>query len=319
MIGNKKALAALVILTILISSIMFLNSCTMMSELSAASGYAAVQGPEFEVYTGLKRTIAVLPFEDNTSLGESKAGEAASAMILGVLSRSGRFIIVERSNLEEVISEQALGQSGAITLESAVQAGRISGVQAIVLGSVESLDYSYNRKDLDSEKKDWGISLMGSRGFAEINCRLVDVVTGEILFSGRASGSHLRPGLGIRTEEFDINDEHSLDETVVGVSLRKAANKMAADIVESVDRIRWYGKVIKSVEGNIYITPGINNGLEIGTRLRIIPFTIRDDIEDIETAESIAEIEVTGFVGTRLATAQLVSGSEIKSGYIVLE
>ena len=162
-----------------------LTSCSMMSEMSAMRGYAAVSGPEFEPYHGLKRRIAVLQFDDQTDLGAGKAGSAVTDMIMGVLARSGRFVVVERSELNVVLGEQALGQSGAMTLESAITAGRLGGVQALILGRVEELEHEYHRRDLESEEKDWGIALMGSFGLAELYCRVVDVASGEILFSER--------------------------------------------------------------------------------------------------------------------------------------
>ena len=308
---------------IIIGSFIFymisITSCTMMSELSARGEYASAQGPSFATYSGLKRTIAVLPFEDNTELGRGKAGEAVADMILGVLTRSGRYIVVERSQLDQVLNEQALGQSGAVSMESAVEAGRIKGVQALVLGRLEALEHSFNRKDLDSKDKDWGISLMGSLGKAEVFCQVVDVATGEILFSDRASGSQVRPGFGFRNEDVDLKDEHSLDESVVGISLRKAANKLSEKIVYAVNNIRWYGKVIKIMQDKVYITPGKTCGVKVGTRFKIIPYSINDDPDEIETAPTIAEIQIDGFVGTQVSTAQIESGSGIQEGFLVIE
>jgi len=288
-----------------------------MTEMSARRGFGAASGPEFESYHGLKRRIAVLQFEDDTDLGAGKAGSAATDMIISVLARSGRFVIVERSELETILQEQTLGQSGAMTFESAISAGRLSGVQALVLGRVESLQYEYSRKDLDSDDKDWGLSLMGSLGLAELNCRVVDVTSGEMLFSDRASGSQIRPGFGVRTEDFNLEDEHSIDESVLGISLRKAANKIAAQIVDAVDVIPWYGKVIKVEGDQVYITPGRSDGVRIGTHLQVIPGWQETDSESVEDTVSIGEIEIIGYVGERVSTAQVLSGDGIVVGSLV--
>lgn len=315
MITFKKNITFKIIINC--ATLALLSSCSMMTQMSTMRGYGAASGPVFDSYHGLKRKIAVLEFEDNTNLGAGKAGSAATDMVIGVLTRSGRFLVIERSELEGILKEQELGQSGAITHESAITAGRLAGVQALVLGRLESLEHQYKRKDLDYDNGDWGIAVMGSLGFAELYCEVIDVASGEILFSDQATGTQVRPGFVLRSEEFDIEDEHSLDETVVGVALRKAANKLAERIVEVVDEIPWYGKVIKIEGDKVYFTPGRTGGVQVGTRFQIIPEWLKVGGDGIDDVESIAEIEVIGHIGDRVSTAQVLSGGGIIVGSLV--
>jgi len=66
---------------------------------------------------------------------------AAEAQALGdrlreVMLKTGRFKLVERSQLDAVLNEQALQQAGCTSQECAVQVGRILGVRKLVVGKV---------------------------------------------------------------------------------------------------------------------------------------------------------------------------------------
>ncbi len=98
--------------------------------------------------TGEKPFIAVFPLRDsNTKTERSKVGDSITEMLVTALIRTGRFRILERSQLDKILEEQSLGQSGIIDRQTAVQAGKLAGVDAIVIGSVSWLK---SRIELDA-------------------------------------------------------------------------------------------------------------------------------------------------------------------------
>jgi TolB-like protein len=92
--------------------------------------------------------LAVFPFEDNTDQADSsKLGEMVSEMMITALAQSNRYRLMERSQLGKVLDEQALGQSGAVEPQTAVEVGKLVGVTAIVVGSISKLN---DRLELDA-------------------------------------------------------------------------------------------------------------------------------------------------------------------------
>ncbi len=104
-------------------------------------------------------------------------------LIEAALHESGRYRIVERRQIEEVLKEQGFGSSGSINAATAAKIGRILGVQRLVMGTVNQLD------------------LKGAAGFAlphlllgfyqaqaGLTGRVVDTSTAEILAIVRGSG-----------------------------------------------------------------------------------------------------------------------------------
>jgi|GEM_PF-3579936 TolB-like protein len=80
------------------------------------------------------KTVAVLPF-DAAGISSEEAS-ILSDRLSSEIYKTGAFIVVERSKMEEVLNEQGFQQSGCVSSECAVEVGAMLGVQSMVVGSV---------------------------------------------------------------------------------------------------------------------------------------------------------------------------------------
>ncbi|MDZ7262782.1 MAG: CsgG/HfaB family protein, partial [candidate division KSB1 bacterium] len=245
----------------------FLTQCSMMTEIRREE---ALRAPDFGVYQGLKRRIAVLDFQNLSQTGGDKIGGAIADMIVSQLAKSGRFVILERQQIERILEEQALGQTGAITEETAVKAGLLLGVQCFLMGTIEELKQESGSRKIEPEKEKWKLALQAAVGFVKLHFNLVSASTGEVLQSDAVTATEFRPGFGLKTEDFDFQDMFQFDQTLLGIVCRKAANQLALKIIQSVSQIPWRGKVVKVMPGGIvYFTPGRGDGVQIGDQFDI--------------------------------------------------
>jgi TolB-like protein len=80
--------------------------------------------------------IAIFVFEESgADSGESRLGKTIAEMLVTSLLETQQFKIFERNQLDKILEEQALGMSGALDSETAVDVGQIIGVDAILTGS----------------------------------------------------------------------------------------------------------------------------------------------------------------------------------------
>jgi TolB-like protein len=87
------------------------------------------------------RSLAVSNFE---AQGVSASDAAiVSDMFRNEMVKGGSFDVVEKANMEKVLSEQAFQQTGCTTSECAVKLGKILNVQYLVVGSFGKLMDSY--------------------------------------------------------------------------------------------------------------------------------------------------------------------------------
>lgn len=85
-----------------------------------------------------KRPIAVLDLE--VTGGTREQALALSNQLRTEILKTGRFTVVDRSQINAILDEQAFQQTGCTTQECAVRVGRILGVRQIVTGTVTKID-----------------------------------------------------------------------------------------------------------------------------------------------------------------------------------
>ncbi|MBM3892267.1 MAG: hypothetical protein FJ388_24385, partial [Verrucomicrobia bacterium] len=92
-------------------------------------------------YFGLKRLVAVTRFINKSGYqGQLQLGNGLADMLTDALMRSGRFILVERQQIQDVLREQDFAQSGRAIAAGAAEIGKLLNAQAIVIGTVTHYD-----------------------------------------------------------------------------------------------------------------------------------------------------------------------------------
>jgi hypothetical protein len=152
---------------------------------------------------------------------------------------------------------------------------------------------------------------------------MVSTTTGEILFADDVSETEIKPGFGLKTKDIDLENIFEFDETVLGMAVRKAVNKIAQDIVDHVSVIEWIGKVVQArADTLVFFTPGRGAGVQLEQLFEIFenvdlePENLPDE-QLIVYDQSKARVKVTGFIGDKVARAKVIQGNLIKRGDIV--
>jgi curli biogenesis system outer membrane secretion channel CsgG len=93
------------------------------------------------------------------------------------LMRTGRFTVVDRAVVDELLEEQAFSYSGVVDPNKAVELGRMLGAEAVLTVNVTQVRHDEFWTD-HPEQRD-----------AELHVKLVSVETGEVLYSATGAGS----------------------------------------------------------------------------------------------------------------------------------
>lgn len=111
-------------------------------------------------------TVAVLPLEQGpTSQEHAGLGGPLAGMLVADLMQVEGLTLVERSQLDALLAEIELSGSGYLDPSTAVEAGRLSGAEQVVIGSYSVVD-----------------------GLFLLEARRVEVASGEVLEAGSVSG-----------------------------------------------------------------------------------------------------------------------------------
>ncbi len=255
-------------------------------------------------YTGPKRRIGVVSFENKAPYAQNRIGNTATDILITELTKSGKFIVVERDKMDKLLEEQKLGQSGAIDPNTAAKVGKILGLNAIVTGSVSQFGVKKEGKDfIISESKQQIVE-------CTVDVRVVDAETGQVLLADSGKGVVKKSSGKI----LGMGNQSKYDETLEGEALRAAIVKFVDNIIYQVNKKPWSCRVAAVKDGKIYLNAGIEAGLQEGQKLRA--FSQGAEILDPTTGlvigqeeEELGVLKIASFFGDNGAIANVISGS----------
>jgi curli biogenesis system outer membrane secretion channel CsgG len=179
-----------------------------------------------------KPRIAVLQFQnkaDNQWWWHGGA-EAAQDVFVTELVKSGKFRVIEREQINAIMQEKGLAQSGDVSAATAMQIGKLLGAQYMLAGAVTE----YGNTDKSAHGR--GVGGLpgfsaGKRSFvAALNARIFDVSTGEILWAdeGRAEESSVKVSVG--GFGGGVDDDRMFDKVMKPAIQQLVASIKAADL-----------------------------------------------------------------------------------------
>jgi curli biogenesis system outer membrane secretion channel CsgG len=164
------------------------TGCTSAQVVSSSSGPTIQQARE-EPYNGPKLRIAVKAFEFKAARGRAEIGRGMSDMLADSLFNSGRFIVLERENIKEVIEEQDFGASGRVKKETAAPIGEIEGAQLVIRGSITEFEPNCRGGAV--------IIVAAKQACVTVNLRIVDAKTGRVVNATTVEGRSGSVGGGL--------------------------------------------------------------------------------------------------------------------------
>ena len=272
----------------------------------------------------LKKRVAVSRFEDRTGTGYNHLGEGVADMLVTALVKSGKFSVLERQELEKVLAEQRLGESGLVTAETAPKLGKVLGVELLVIGSVSEFGTKENQVSGGISFLSGGIKRKTSRAVVDI--RLVNTVTGEIIAAEKEEGEESSTGLAVNYEGIDFNNMDSWDDTDIGKACRKAVDGVVELIVKNMASIPFTGKILKlNSDGTLLMKPGSEGNVKVGMEFDV--FRIGEPIKDPDTGLDLgAEETKVGRVKViedalkgKAAKAKITDGKDIQATDVLRE
>ena len=277
---------------------------TKVAQAQPAAPPPAAQAPRI-THKGPKLRVGIVDFVNKSSYGAGRLGTSASDILTTELFKTGAFILVERAQLKQVLGEQALGQAGAVKPETAAQAGKVLGLNALVTGSISQFGVSTGGADYGVYKQ----KIQTAK--CTVDVRVVDASTGQLLFAESGKGEFERKA----QEVFGLGTRAGYDETLGQEALRSAITKFMDNLVQQLQTVEWTGRVA-SVSGNdIYINVGRGSGLKLGDTL--VVQTLGKEIFDPQTKLLLGreegaikgELTVSGYVGDKLTKARARAGT----------
>ena len=208
-------------------------------------------------YTAPKRRIGVVEFTNKTAYGQGRLGGSATDILVTELTKSGKFIVVERDRLDKVLQEQKFQGQGMTDPQTAAQVGRILGLEAIVVGSVSQFG-------VKTEGSDYLIS-QSKKQVADVtvDIRLIDTQSGQVLMADSGKGR----AKSTKASFLGMGTKGGYDETLEGEALRASIVQFVTNIDSQLNKKAWSCMVADASGDDIYLNAGRDSGVNVGAKL----------------------------------------------------
>jgi curli biogenesis system outer membrane secretion channel CsgG len=232
------------------------------------------------------------------------------------LIKTGRFVVLERQQLQAIVAEQDLNTAGRVNKETGAAQGHIIGAQAMITGDITG--YSYTQQALGGSALNLvrGLKLGASRVSAGVivDLRMVDAATGEVLSSAKGSGNASATGVAadLTSGDQQITSSGSWS-TPLGEASREAITKVVEQLVAGMPEPRWSAKIVDVRDGVVYLNTGADGGVAPGLVLEV--YELQPALIDPDTGKNLGapdkllgEIQVET-VQAGFSTAKVLAGS----------
>jgi curli biogenesis system outer membrane secretion channel CsgG len=233
------------------------------------------------------------------------------AIVTDTLNRTGRFRLVERQALGDVLGEQDLAASGRVAKPSGAATGNVLGAQFLV--QVVVTDYESDVKESSKGIGGFlsraaglpsvgGVGVKSGQGRVGLNFRLIDAETSEVMFTKQIESiikeSGLTFGGGGAIGDLGLGgfmDDYS--RTPIGQAVIAGINKGVFDLVKAIGSQAASGSIVKAEGEQVWLNLG-QDVVAVGEKLNIM--RKGEELIDPDTGISL------GSSDTMLGTVEVV-------------
>jgi len=273
---------------------------------AGAPGAAATPAGAPAAPQGRKKRVAVFDFDFATVQTASAAafgqnidvGKGITDLLVKYLVQDGTYSVIERKALDKILAEQNFSNSDRANPASAAKLGKLLGVDAMIVGSVTQFGNETKNTNVGGGGGGLGgfgiggIKHSNSKAIVNIDARIVDIDTAEILGVAEGHGESSRSstsllggggnwhGWGGGAVDFGSSD---FQQTILGEAVKASVEQMSAgliaDNVKLMTRTIIVSGLVAAVDGGqVVLNVGSKTGIKVGDQLSIerITRTIKD-------------------------------------------
>ncbi|MBT4860122.1 MAG: curli production assembly protein CsgG [Gammaproteobacteria bacterium] len=207
---------------------------------------------------GLRRKVAIARFSNETKHGNSflldknndRIGKQAMDILSTRLTDTGKFLMFERADLSKIKAEQDIAKINS----------QLVGADYLIVGSVSEFGRTTTSEvGLFSRNKK-------QKANATVNVRLIDVTTGQIVFSQEGSGEALSEANRV----FGVGARAGYDSKLDDDALSAAISKLVSNLIENLLDKPWVAYILDFTDGQIILSGGKSQGIKVGDEFSVI-------------------------------------------------
>jgi hypothetical protein len=225
------------------------------------------------------------------------------------------------------MQEKHLSLSGDIDPKTAIQFGKMLGVEYLIAGAVTELGVTDRGASVPGGLGRFGlpsVSVRSQKAEAALDARAFSTSTGEIVWADSARDETSDASVYVAGAGGGASDHGKVDKLMRPVVQKLAASFAKASLSSSGlggagDASGVVGKIAKADGGTLYVNAGSEAGVKEGDEFAV--YRVGEQIKDPDTGEvlganemKVGRVKITSVKGPRLSMAAPVSGSGFRAG-----
>lgn len=249
----------------------------------------------------LKRKVAIARFSNETLYGKGifydRENDPMAKQALDILSNklasTGKFILLERADLDKIVSENNNNNNDF----------KGTGADFVIVGSITE----FGRKNI-------GDASLFSRtktqvAEAAVSIRLIDVSTGQIIYSEEAKGeAELKS-----KSTFGVGASADFDISLSDKAISAAISKLVENVINNCMDRPWKAYFLTVDDGNLFVTGGKSQGLNIGQE-----FIVKEKGKIVKNPQTGLNMELPGKEAGRIKIT-FTGGDNPESEFSIVE
>jgi curli biogenesis system outer membrane secretion channel CsgG len=238
----------------------------------------------------VKPTIAAVTFESRAAFPlRWNLGDGMRDILVDRLVATGRFHVVERPELDAVLRELKLQNSGVTRRQRRAELGRLKNASYLVKATITDFGHVSTRRSFLGLG---GLSAFGgsNRAVMGLTLYVVDVESGQIVCSESIEKSVGAGDLTVKAEYKDVVlGGSTFYRTPLGRATAKVIDEAVGHVVRSIAARRWAPKIAKiRPDGTVVLNGGRRRHVEVGQEYLVVEAP--EPVVDPETGDVIGHV-----------------------------
>lgn len=198
----------------------------------------------------LKRKVAIARFSNETKYGQSffmdenkdVIGKQAMDILSAKMVATEKFILLERADIDKINKELKMGDLTSLNIPA----------DYLIVGSVSE----FGRKEVS----DVGLfsRVKKQQAYAKVNIRLVDVTSGQIIYSAEGEGEAFSEAGSVMGVGSRAGYDSTLNDKVISAAISKLVN----NVIETLLNKPWRSYILSYENGSYIISGGKTQGIK---------------------------------------------------------
>lgn len=260
-----------------------------------------------------KKKVMVFAFWNDTPVKAITLGAFGADELKRGLSVSQRLIVPK--DLSTMLTTEDFVSGEKVKVAQLIREGRRLGVAVAVIGRITKLVFRQRGDEIGIFRQKQSLAA------AEVEMKIFDVAAGrEVAALGRAGETATNSSVAMEDENLESQEFRT---EMSKLALRNAVNGLVPDVIRTIEKMVWQGRIAKITGSRIYVNAGKSSGLVTGDILKVL--SAGDDVYDPSSNAYLGRapgqlkgtLEVRDFIGTDGAVSEIHTGGNFQEGDVV--